>query len=254
MVDLTKMSTISARIEETLAQQFENVANMISINKSDFIRSCIQKLCTDNAILLQHCDKVPEYMNYVKEELSKLPERIIKVKNGSWKDVKEATLFLLLDEFWKTSPSFFNNWKQILEEYHLTPSMEIEEFSDAKESDGLLGLDSIVMLMAEKSGQMELADMPTFLRGSDWVDEIEVDRISLSYACKKTFEKLSATTILNDYLDSERIKKESGPLRVVIDASGTFRRSGSVLYLPVDTAEIEVDNENQSEQRVNRTE
>jgi hypothetical protein len=193
-------------------------------------------------------------MNYVKDELSKLPEHMIKVKNGSWRDVKEATLFLLLDEFWKTSPSFFDNWKHILEEYDLKTSMEINEFSDAKDSEGLLGLDSIVMLMAEKSGQMELADMPLLLSGNDWVDSIEVDRISLSYACKKTFEKLSATKILKDYLDSERIKKESGPLRVVIDARGSFRRSGSVLYLPVDTAEIENDSENQSELRASRIE
>lgn len=241
MVEHGKMSTISVRVEAKLSNQFEAVANIIQINKSDFIRSCLQKLCEDNKILLDHYDKVPEYLNFVKGELSKLPQDIIVVKNGSWKDVKESTLLLLFDEFWKTSPLVFENWQKFIEEYELTNERveAISDFSEAKESDGLLGLDSIIMLMAEKSGQVEQVDLPPLLASQDWVDSIEVDRISLSYACKKAFEKVSARTIVSDFLDAERIKKGCGHLRVVMDASGSFRRSGSILYLPVDTEERE---------------
>lgn len=243
MVDSAKISTISVRIDENLMKHFDAVANMIQINKSDFIRCCIQKICKDNKILLDHYDKVPEYIAFVKDQVSRLPKDIIEVKNGSWKDVKESTMLLLFDEFWKTSPAVFDAWKQILNEYNITTIEDIDTFEKAKETDGLLRFDSIVMLMAEKSGQMEPVDVPLLLGESDWVDCVEVDRITLSYACKKALEKLSAIAIVKDYLDSERVRSESGPRRVVIDASGVFRRSGAVLYLPIDTVERKTDEE-----------
>jgi len=210
---------------------------MIQINKSDFVRSCIQKLCQDNEILLEHYDKLSEYVDFVRSELSKLPIDLIEVKNGQWADVKESTLLFLMDEFWRTSPSVFEHWKRIIDKYKLTSLEGINDFSEAKQSDGLLSLGSIVMLMAEKSGEMEPVDVPILLRDVDWVDSVEVTRIALSYACKEAFEEQSALSIVKSFLDAEMLKKKSGPRCVVLDASGKFRRSGAMLYLPVDTVE-----------------
>jgi hypothetical protein len=249
MTEPVKMTSVSARVEETLAQQFDTVAKMTQINKSDFLRSCIQKLCTDNEILLEHYDKVSDYVDFVRCELSKLPKDLIEVKNGAWKDVKESTLLFLMDEFWKTSPSMFNFWKQILEQYKLTALEDVNDFSEAKESDGLLSLGSIVMLMAEKSGEMEPVDVPLLLKDVDWVDSVELTRIALSYACEKAFENESALFIVKAYLEAERAKKGSGPRRIVLDASGKFRRSGAMLYLPVDTVEIGISDDSKIVQK-----
>jgi len=236
MVKKSKMTTVSVRIEDELMKRLDAITNIIPINKSGFIRSCLEKLCNDNQMLIDHHHKVDKYIDFIRNELSKLLTDMIVVKNGSWKEVKESTILILCDELWGTSKIIFDNWSKLLDKYDL--KTEITDSSEDGEPRSLLDLGSIALLLVEKAGQVEQPDIQLLISEEDWTDDLEMHRVSLSYACKKAFEKQSPQKIIREYLEKESARKKEGPQRLVIDAKGRFRRSGSLLYLPVDTEEI----------------
>lgn len=235
---MVKQTTISVRLTDDLLNKFDAVTKIIPLGKSDFIRGCIQKLCDDNELLIDHSHKIDQYLNFVKREISKLPEKMVIVKNGPWGDVSDSTILILCDELWRTTKSVFNEWQKLMEEY----GMEYEEFPDfssAEESDGLLDLGAIALLATKKTTSIKPTDMPLLLEEGMWSDHAEIHKVSLGYAVKKAFEKKSAKKIIKKYLASEETRKNKKPLRVTIDARGEFRRSGGLLYLPVDTEKVE---------------
>jgi antitoxin component of RelBE/YafQ-DinJ toxin-antitoxin module len=234
----SKMSTVSVRIEGELMKRVDTATNIMAISKSDFIRSCLEKLCDNNQLLIDHYGEIPKHINYIRQELAKLPTSVAIVRNGTFKDVNEPTILLLCDELWKSSKPVFDNWLALLEEYHLERENEPDNFEQAKESEGLLGLDTIVMLMAEKSGKVSRVDVSKLLEEGEWIEGVEADRFSLSYACAKAFAEHTAQAIITDYLNKERASKGGAPIRLVIDAKGSLRRSGAFLYFPMDTEEI----------------
>ena len=97
-----KMCTVSVRIEDDLIRSFEVVSNLLNISKSDFLRACIEKLSFDNNALIDHYPKMSEYVQYIKNELAKLPSDMIEVINGTWADVNDKIIVIFCDEFWKT--------------------------------------------------------------------------------------------------------------------------------------------------------
>lgn len=237
----SKITTVSVRVEEDLMRRFDTVTEITSVNKSDFIRACLQKFCDDNQMLIDHFSKVGEYIDFIKNELSKLPADLIVVENGAWEDVPEWVVLILCDGLWRASKPVFANWLELLETYNLEREDQPNDFSEAERSDGLLNLDSFIMLSAERSGHVASPDIPLLISEENWIEDVEADRISLSYACKKAFETATARKVLQDYLYSEAMKKQESPLRVIVDARGAFRRSGSVLYLPIGTEKITED-------------
>ena len=115
----SKLTTVSVRVEEDLLNRVETVSNLLSISKSDFLRACLEKLCRDNRILVEHENKVAEYACYVKEEFSKLPADLIEIKNGTWNDLSESTITMLCDELWKWSEAVYNFWVEFTGDYSL---------------------------------------------------------------------------------------------------------------------------------------
>ena len=235
---MVKQTTISVRLTDDLLKKFDAVTKIIPLGKSDFIRGCIEKLCDDNEVLIDHSTKTKQYFEFIKEELSKLPENVVAVKNGSWRDVGNSIILILCDELWRTSKTVFNEWQKFNEKYGIAHG-GFSDFSDAEESDGLLDLESLALLVTKKTTSIEPSDIHRFLEEEMWSDPLEIDKITLTYAVKKAFEKKSAKKIIKQYLESEEIRRNMKPLRVSIDARGEFRRSGGLLYLPVDTEKIE---------------
>jgi hypothetical protein len=115
---------------------------------------------------------------------------------------------------------------------------DINDFSKAKESNGLLALEDLVFVSAEKSGQVERVDIPVLLDETSWISQVEADMISLSYAVKTAFEDTQARAIIKKFLEKAEEEDQDDHLRLVIDAKGGFRRSGYVLHLPVYTEKI----------------
>lgn len=242
MIDKAKITTMSVRVEEELMKQVDKVTSIIPMNKSDFLRSCLEKLCRDNKMLLDHYDKFPEYIEFIKNELRKLPENMIRITNGSWDNVKESTILIICDLLWQSSEIVFDNWKKLVDKYGLTRERKGEDMSDfskVKESNGLLALEDIVFVFAEKSGQVERVDLPLLLNETNWIGQVEADMISLSYAVKTAFEDTRARVIIKKFLEKAEEEDQEEHLRLVIDAKGGFRRSGYVLHLPVYTEKME---------------
>jgi antitoxin component of RelBE/YafQ-DinJ toxin-antitoxin module len=240
MVDKSKLATVSVRVEEELNRKVDLVTELIGVNKSDFIRACFEKLATDNEVLLDNCNKVDEYLNFIRTELSALPSNLILVKNGSWADVSDFLILMLCDQLWKI-PTIRDNWKDFCKRYGLILKAQKKD-----EESELLDLESLVFLSAEKSGLIAPEDISAILNQGFWINHIEADKISLIVAVKKSFEDHSARITIKDYLNQSE-DKEKGPLRIVIDAKGKFRRSGDWLYYPVTTEPIAADEKKESE-------
>jgi antitoxin component of RelBE/YafQ-DinJ toxin-antitoxin module len=233
MVDKSKISTISVRIEEELNQKMEAVTSIIGFNKSDFLRACIEKLISDNKMLLEHCDKFGDYINFIRHELSALPKDIIMVKNGSWSDVTDFLILMLCDQLWQMG-IVRKNWKAFVEKYKVGKDFLERNISNKNE---FFSLENLVFLSAEKSGIMPTEDIPSIIKNENWINNVEGDRISLVVAVKSSIENQTAFDLITDYLRQEK-QKSGKTCHVVIDARGTFRRIGDWLYYPVTTEEL----------------
>ena len=236
---MVKQTTISVRLTDDLLNKFDAVTKIMPLNKSDFVRGCIQKLCGDNKLLIDHSHQVDQYLEFVKKEISKLPENMILVRNGSWRDVSNSTILILCDEFWRTSKSVFKEWQKLEKKYAMEHE-EVSNFSDAVKSEGLLDLEDIALMTTKKTTSIELSDIPFLLQQGMWSDSTEIKRVSLSYAVRQALAKASAKKVAEEYLKSEETRRNMKPLRVIIDAQGEFRRSGGLLYLPAFTEKIEL--------------
>jgi hypothetical protein len=191
-------------------------------------------------MLIDHCPKISEYLHFIKKEMSRLPQDLVVVKNGSWADVGESTIIFLCDQLWKSSKVVFDNWRKLIDSYDLETKERITDFSKAEESGGLMDLESVVMLLAEKSKELERPDIPMLISKGSWIDDTEANKVSLTYACKKAFEEQTAEKVVKEALESVKSQMKEGPQRLVVDAKGIIRRSGSVLHLPVTTETIPV--------------
>jgi len=235
MVDKTKLSTISVRVEEDLNQKTDLVTAIIGVNKSDFLRACLEKLCVDNQMLLDHCDKFEGYINFIKQELSALPPEMILVNDGSWSDVTDFLILMLCDKLWKMD-IIKNYWKEFTKKYDLRRS-HVDADRKPENTEELFDLEGLVFLSAEKSGLMPPEDVSSILTQVNWINNVEADKISLVFAVKKSFEEQTALSLIKEYL-TQAEEKHGKPSRIIIDAKGKFRRVGDWLYYPVYTAEL----------------
>jgi hypothetical protein len=240
MSNQSKLTTFSVRVDDSLAKRLDVVSSIVPINKSDFLRSCLEKLCDDNQMLIDHCPKINEYLHFIRKEISQLPQDLVVVKNGSWADVGESTIIFLCDQLWKSSKLVFDNWRKLIDSYDLETKGRVTDFSKAQECGGLLDLESIVMLLAEKSKELERPDIPMLISKGSWIDDTEANKVSLAYACKKAFEEQTAEKVVREALENAKSQRKEGLQRLVIDAKGIIRRSGSILHLPVTTETLPV--------------
>ena len=127
------------------------------------------------------------------------------------------------------SDTMYNIWLSFLEKYEFN----LERLKRPRE-DGLLNIADIAMMMASKSTSLNADDIEDFLQNSTWTDSVEMDKISLLYSFKQAIEEQSAMTLIGEYLKGQT-KFEGKEVKLVVDAKGTLRRSGSNLYLPVNT-------------------
>jgi metal-responsive CopG/Arc/MetJ family transcriptional regulator len=226
-----KLTTISVRIEDELLKELETVSKIMCISKSDFLRACIVKLCSDNQPVLDHTPRMNEYIEFIKNETAKLPSDMVVVEHGTWKDVKESTIIMMCDELWKKSDLIYDEWIKFMDEYDYEPRPKI------KREEGLLSIASIAMITAKKSGIISGIDIIGIINNPTWSESVEFDKIALAYSTKKAIEEKTAKEVFNSYLVKE--SAEHGEKhRLVIDARGTLRRSGTYLYLPVDTEPV----------------
>jgi hypothetical protein len=223
-----KLTTVSVRIEEELLKQLDSVSSVLGVIKSDFLRACIKKLCEDNRPLLDHCSKVPEYVEYIKTEISKLPAEMVEVKNGSWQDVNDAVAVLICNALWRWSEPVYKNWVDFSKYYGFRRTDSLER------SEGLLDIASIAMITANKIGTMQNLVIEHTITRRTWVDEVEMDKVSLLYSCKKAIEETSVQKVFESYIEKES-SLAGERMKMVIDAKGTLRRSGSMLYTPVES-------------------
>jgi len=216
-VYMVKQTTISVRLTDDLLEKFDTVTTILRLGKADFVRGCIQKLCDDNAVLIDHHTNINEYVDFIKKELAMLSQDLLKVENGSWKDVKDSTIFLLCSEFWRTSKTVFSSWKKLIEEYNVLVRA-FKEFS--KDLEEWWVHTSFTFEGAQIENVVDLIDDP---EEHAWLDYSAILNTTYSYATKKAIEETSAEKIVRDLLETEEKRENKRPLRLVLNARGEPR-------------------------------
>ena len=229
----SKDVTISVRLTKETADSFDKLSNLMQINKSDFLRVCVEKLCKDNKIYLEHVDKIKQYSRFIKAEMSKISEDMIVVKDGSWKTVNDNALLMFCDLLFIWSSKVFDTWFDILVEYGLA---DVGDKRIAKDrfGDGLIELEDFGFIL---SPAKITVDVEALIEEEKWWDEIEFKRISLLLATKRAIEKYSAEYIVKEVLD-RTAKVEQEPTKIVVDAAGRFKRSGTRIVTPAEYEKV----------------
>jgi len=212
---MIKQTTISVRLTEDLLERFDSVTRIMRLGKADFIRGCVQKLCDDNAVLIDYHQNVDEYLRFVKNELAKLPQDLVIVKNGSWEDVKDPTMFLLCSEFWRTSKIVFDAWKKLIEKYD-TLARAFSEFSK--------DLEEWWVHMVFRFEGARIENVPDLIDNPEehsWLDYFAILNVTYTYATKKAIEETSAERIVRDFLETEEER-----LRIFLEVEE--KRQGSI--------------------------
>jgi len=222
-----KSGVVSVRLTPKVYEEFSKVCGLLQLNKADFLRGCIEKLCYENEIILKHHDKTEEYIEFIKNEFSKLPRDKIEVENGSWDTVEDVSIFIFFVELWSSSEKVWNCWYDTFGDYEFFDE-EGEEVKGFRESHLFDPIDIGLLLVKRKTG----IDIPDLLEADIWCDTIENKKISLVMAVKNAIEKFSAEDVLNDSL--KRISREFGaPVKAIVNAKGEFKRTGDFLLSPV---------------------
>ena len=229
----SKSVTVSVRLKPETGDAFEKLSDLMQVNKSDFVRICVEKLCKDNKIYLEHMDKMKEISDFIRAEMSKISEDMIVVKEGLWKDVDDNALLMFCDLLFRWSNKVFDTWFNILVDYGLT---KIEKRDAVREEfeDGLIQLEDFGFIL---SPAKIAVDIEALIEDEKWWDDIEVKKTSLLLATKQAIEKYSAEYILKDVLE-RTAKYEQEPTVIVVDATGRFKRSGSIIMTPAEYEKV----------------
>jgi len=219
----------SVRLPQSTSQAFQRVCELMNIDKTDFIRKCIDKLCDDNRLLLDHSDKVQDYMVELRKSLSNIPTDKIRVKNGNWDTVDDKSVLFVADTLFRTR-TVWEAHKNLSDRYGL--SSERDRFKDYT-GDEYFDVADIGFLMVPRSG----GSIRSLLEESTWIDQFEFVRIALILSVREALTKCSLENIVDELLGMEA-KQRGRKLRLVVDASAGVRRSGNTLVTPVDFEEL----------------
>ena len=228
-MSVSKGATISTRLTQKTGEAFDRLSELMQINKSDFVRICVEKLCKDNRIYLEHMEKTKQYSDFIRREMAKISEDMIVVKDGSWKTVTDNALLMLCDLLFRWSSKVFDTWFSVLVEYGLTEGSRRDAAKEEFE-DGLIALEDIGFIL---SSMKAAVDIEALIEDEKWWDEIEVKKASLLLATKQAIQKYSAEYIIKEVLE-RTAKYEQEPTIIVVDAAGKFKRSGSIIKTPAE--------------------
>ena len=231
MSSIGKGVTFSVRLPKATADAFDRISQLMQINKSDFLRVCVEKLCRDNKLYLDHVDKVQQYISFIKTKMSRIPTEKIIIENGSWETASEVAILMLCDLMFVWSEKIFNLWFSIMKEYGLAKEGDKSKWRETF-SNGLVLIEDIGFLL---SPTRIATDVEELIKNEFWWDELEIKKISLLLAVKRAIEKYSAENLVDEII-KKASKEEQEPTVIIIDAKGRFKRSGSVIVTP---AEIE---------------
>jgi len=214
---MPKQTIISVRLTDDLLKKFDAVTKTMRLGKADFIRGCIQKLCDDNQVLIDFYQRIGPQLEFIKNELAKLPQDLVIVKNGSWADVKDSSMYLLCKEFWRASKTVFAIWLKVIEKYdNLT-----REFSRF-----LSDLDQWEVHISFWLDARPVKDVSDIIGNPEelsWLDTLAVLKATFSYATKKAIEETSAERIVRELLETEEKQGKEKPLRLAVNARGESR-------------------------------
>lgn len=233
MRQVIKDVTVSARIPQQLSDKFDKLSELMKVNKSDFIRACIEKLCKDNRLYLEHIDKVKTYIESIKSAMSKISHKKIIVENGSWKDMNDVTIVMFCDLMFRYSSEVFDAWFDILVNYGLVQERDKNEVRE-EFSDGLIGIGDIGFIL---SSVHPITEVEELINEPLWWDELETKKISLLLATKKAIGRFSAEAIIDKVIDATS-RFEGEPTVIVLDAQGEFKRSGAVIITPAECEKV----------------
>jgi len=228
-----KVVTYSVRLPKKVAESFEKISELMQINKSDFLRACIEKLCNDNKLYLDHADKVRYYIDYIRDRMSKISRNKIIVENGSWETASDISILMLCDLLFQWTDEVFNLWFNTLVSYKL---LDKEDFPDVKKyySDGLILVEDIGFILSSSRVQTDVKEL---IEEELWWDELEIKRVSLLLATKKAIEKYSAEKLVDEVIERTS-EREGEPTVIVVNAKGEFKRSGSTIVTPAEYKKI----------------
>jgi len=229
MESVSRGVTQSVRLPKKTAISFDRISELMQINKSDFLRVCIEKLCKDNKLYLENADKIEQYIELFRTEMSKISEKKIIVQNGSWKTTKDVSILMLCDEMVRWSDKVLNACFEIFVENELADEDSKATFEEDYDN-GLILVEDIGFLL---SPTRTVADPEVLIEAEIWWDDLETKKIVLLLATKKVIEEYSADKLVDDVIN-ESSKEAKEPTIIVVDAEGKFRRSGSALLTPVD--------------------
>jgi len=230
----TRRNTVSARVSPETYSKFEIVCKILKIDRSSFIKSCVEKLVTDNQFLLDTFDQTDMLIRYVKETLSKLPSDLVVVKNGSWDKVHESTIIVACDGLWSTSEKVWSIGMELCKKYRL--DLVEEETSRSFAGEDMFDLADLGLLALPSEKTTDATDLIEPYESSLWTDQLELKKNVLLISAVEAIKKHSALKILEEAFEyvaskcSERLPPKSHVLE--IDASGKFTRSGDSLVVP----------------------
>ena len=232
-VNPRKRDTIAARLPPELYEKFSKVCSIAKVDRSSFLKTCVEKLANDNEIFLDNFEKTGSLIKVIKKELADLPKSLVVIKGGNWNKIPETVLYVACDEICSNSKMAWKIFEDTWEKYGL--KLEDDE-GVQKEFGGGDVLDlSDLGLMALPTEKVN--DPWAIIDGQDlWADQLEVRKITLLLAVSEAFVKLSARRVVEETLNYRAsICLEKVPMKghvLEIDSRGRFARSGGTLIVP----------------------
>ncbi|MEM3872782.1 MAG: hypothetical protein QXE05_09505 [Nitrososphaeria archaeon] len=223
-----KRSTISVRVGPELYSKFSLTCEILGLDKSDFLKTCIQKLVDDNRIFLENKDKTKSALDYIKIELSKLPSDLVVLKNGTFNQVKDVTIYVLCDELFRTSEKVWLSWNQLVKEY----TLDLE----ASKGENLFEVEDLGLLALPSEKMLDAIDIIEPVYSVYWTNQLELKKITLLLSTVDAIRKFSVDEVVREALEYEAA---NCPKRLsvdkhyfLIDAKGEIRRKGDTLIVP----------------------
>jgi len=234
-IDDGKRSTLSIRIGPEMYFSFNKACEILGLDKSDFLKTCVEKLVDSNRIFLDNMDKVQPALDYLRVELSKLPSNLVLVDNGTFEQIKDVALYILCDELFRTSEKVWLSWKELVDSYAL--ELEISKGENMFEVEDL----GMFALPSEKS--VDAIDIIQHVFSDLWTNQLELKNIILLLSTVDAFKKFSATEVVKEALEYEAStctkKLPSDKHIIVIDARGKIKRKGETLIIPAGIEHID---------------
>lgn len=227
-----KEYVISVRIPNNLGEEFDKVASFLPLNKTDFITECVRRLVFDNKFLMDSNQKIEEIIEYIKDELARVPKKNLKVINGNIDLMSNIAIYSLCDFLFSASEDYWKSMteikKNLEKKFHVIVGDDEDLFKEYT-GEFILDMEDISLMMLPKPMHIPAEDL---VYDDKWSDTLETKKMLLILAIDKLLEIHSLKKIISDIIKEEnKIKNDEHVL--IIDAQGRFRRGKDIVYNPV---------------------